>query len=56
MKVWFPTVWSLTSGNKEETSIIELKSSGKYFLRAERSYAPEIAQVVTSVAAGVGNL
>jgi hypothetical protein len=35
----------------------EVKTSGKYFLREQRSYVPEIAKVVVPhVAAGLGNV
>jgi hypothetical protein len=38
-----------------KTSIIEVKSSEKYFLKAQRSCVPEIAEVVCHVAAGLDN-
>jgi hypothetical protein len=40
---------------KEDTSIIEVKSSGMCFLRAQRNCVPEIAKVVPSATAGLGN-
>jgi hypothetical protein len=37
---------SLKKKKEEEDSIIEVKSSGKCFLRAQKSCVPEIAEVV----------
>jgi hypothetical protein len=33
-----------------------VKSLGKYFLRAQRSYVPEIAKIVPCAAAVLGNI
>jgi hypothetical protein len=41
---------------KKETIITDLKSSGKYFLRAQRSCVPEIAKVTPGAGAELGNV
>jgi hypothetical protein len=46
----------LASGDLEEISTTEVKSSGKCFLRAQRSCVPERAKVVTRAAAVLGNM
>jgi hypothetical protein len=56
---WDNSHW--LAGNKlvvieEETSIIEVKSSGKYFLRHKKSCVPEITKVVPCVAPVLGNV
>ena len=50
-------IWNLEiSWDEEETSITEVKYSGKCFLRAQRSCVPKIAKVVPFAAAGLGNV
>lgn len=36
--------------------MVEVKSSGKCFLRAQRSYGPEIAKVALHTVPGPGNV
>ena len=50
-------IWNLEiSWDEEETSITEVKYSGKCFLRAQRSCVLEIAKVVPCAASVLGNL
>jgi hypothetical protein len=42
------------SGDDKETSITEVKSPGKCFLREQRSCVPEIAKVLPCGAVGLG--
>ena len=50
-----PVSWSSEiSGDKEETNTTEVTSSGKCFLRIQRSCVLEIAKVVPWAAAGLG--
>jgi hypothetical protein len=41
---------------ERETSIAEVTSSGKCFLKTQRGCVPEIAKVVPCAAAGIGNV
>jgi hypothetical protein len=40
----------------KKNNVIEMKSSGKCFLRVKRSCVPEIASVVPRAAAGLDNM